>query len=203
MKIEQLAYKQNYTDILKKWPIDADDALKPTKPALAEYRDNLELEGKACDADTIKWALETFDALIGDVVLVKDPKTKIELFNINNFYRERMEARKLSNKTWPENLSTKEKVICKLNMIRNLIKVTLQKPAHEEQFISYNAEIQLLSEYLLYVIDDEIYSILKTKNFYVEGATEAKKWPGLPKRKADFYSQLYKKIHSNCFGNYK
>ena len=158
---------------------------------------DIELEGAMTDLDTMQWVIAAYDTLIKDIILITDPKQKIDLFNINIFYRQRIEDRKKHARNWPSALSTKEKVLCKLSMIKNLIKVTLLTPAENDSFLEHNAEIFKLAEYMTQIIEYDMQAILKEKSY-----SENKKWPGLQKDKANFYSTMYKKIHNNCFGKF-
>jgi hypothetical protein len=112
--------------------------------------------------------------------------TPAHLFNMDHYIDLRMQQRKdNSNITWPEKLSKKEMVLCKIAMIKDVLSsVNIVQQDYVTDTAAYaNAMVLFMKS-----IEKEVYAFQTSKEV---------KWPGLASDAAQILNSLYKSLYKS------
>ncbi len=145
------------------------------------------------DSQTAAEILNAFNHAIDmeQVSFVFAPGTKFsvntKIFTLDYWMERRKDERKLSTSVnWPENLSKKEKVICKLKLIRSLLEHAEVEPV-SDHFVAKE-----LHKYLIMILDRQILEIFKYQKNH-----PGEIWKGLAADSAKFLNTLHTKLNSS------
>ena len=117
------------------------------------------------------------------------------LWDIEHYYKKRFKEReKNSNISWPANLSKKEQVICKIDMMQTLLEASahsfdgkVQIDMHEMSAVEHD-QLTFINVMLMFCksVEKEIY---KHKS-----SLDGPKWAGIPSDAAAILNVLYKSL---------
>lgn len=109
-----------------------------------------------------------------------------EILNLNYYIQQRVDEREVDIKSgkrkWPKDLSNREMILCKLNMISDAL---YHASVHHERFNRDTTHIELLRKYIYHVRKEALI------NPPLEPGQLFPKFKGIPKEDADFISKLY------------
>jgi hypothetical protein len=112
--------------------------------------------------------------------------TPVHLFDMDHYIDLRMQQRKLNSIiTWPEKLSKKEMVLCKIAMIKDVLSsVNIVQQDYVTDTVAYaNAMVLFMKS-----IEKEVYAFQTSKEV---------KWPGLASDAAQILNSLYKSLYKS------